>query len=193
MTVFASMWGTPIGRTPTLEMHNQEGMGVRLHSQMTRMADSRAAAVRPSRQDMEHATGGIGVERPATLPCGTCSELTDGSGTWRHQYRIGGPHEWSFWCERCAPSVQRQWDYEELFRQVGDSPWTVSPDEWMGRHSHELVFAGALALDWDDPAVDAWCKRVMELSGDLSERDRLQRLYLTEDDYRAAKRHIPIS
>ena len=65
----------------------------------------------------------------------------------------------------------------------------MSPEEWMGRHSHEVHFAGALALDWDEPAVDAWCKRVMELAVRLPERDRLQRRYLTKEVYRAAMRH----
>jgi len=112
--------------------------------------------------------------------------MTDGSRTWRGVERPGELCEWSYWCERCGPSVQREWAYEDLRRKVGDGPWTVSPEEWIGRHGHELHFAGALAYEWDDPAVDAWCKRVMELAVDLAERDRLQRQYLTKKEYRAA-------
>ena len=63
----------------------------------------------------------------------------------------------------------------------------------MGRHGHELHFAGALAFDWDDPAVDAWCKRVMELAMDLPERDRLQRQYLTDEEYSAVTRRDHLS
>jgi hypothetical protein len=69
----------------------------------------------------------------------------------------------------------------------------VSPEEWIGRYGHELHFAGALALDWDDPAVDAWCKRVLELAVDLPERGRLQRQYLTDDEYSKEVRRESLS
>jgi hypothetical protein len=122
---------------------------------------------------------GARLGRPAVLPCRSCGVPTDG------QTCAGRSHEeWSFWCPSCAPAQLRENQYDFLRVVTRDGPWTMTPEEWVGRGGHKLALAGPLAVHYDDPAVDQWCRDVMEILYDLPRRRALAEHYGTVEEPR---------
>ena len=88
------------------------------------------------------------LARPDMLPCRTCRTPTDG-----RECSSRTNEEWSFWCTACAPAQLREDQYAWLRRVTRNGPWTMSPEEWVGRGGHKLALAGPLVERYDDPVV----------------------------------------
>ena len=95
---------------------------------------------------------------------------------------------WSFWCTACAPARLREnHEYAWLRRVTRNGPWTMSPEEWVGRGGHKLALAGPLVERYDDPVVEEWCQDVMVILMDLPRRRALAEQYGTLEERRPAQ------
>ncbi len=117
--------------------------------------------------------------RPDVLPCRTCGTPTDGQ-----ECAGRSCEEWSFWSPSCAPAQLRENQYDYLRRVTRNGPWTMTPEEWVGRGGHKMALAGPLADLYDDPAVEKWCGDVMHILMDLPRRRALAEQYGTVEEPR---------
>jgi hypothetical protein len=61
----------------------------------------------------------------------------------------------------------------------------MSPDEYVGRFRHEIVFGLFYTQDYGDERINEWGWRVVELCRDPEVSDSLRRRYPTEDEIAA--------
>lgn len=57
----------------------------------------------------------------------------------------------------------------------------MSPEEYAGRHSHELISLGLFSLEHDDSSVEAWHSRLVDVLNDKDLLDQLREQYLSPE------------
>jgi hypothetical protein len=67
---------------------------------------------------------------------------------------------------------------------------SVTPEEYVARHSHNIMCFGLDQREYPDPEFNRWIRRVGELLRSREETDRCRREILSPEEYAAVQQAI---